>query len=182
MADETPATDPEYTAPATARAGAKPPRRKITLNVTWLVTVIAAILLCVASFYAGTAYEKNHNKSTATSGKFVSGQGGFGGGFGGRRMNGSIGSVTTVSSSSITVNDQRSGSTKTYSITSSTQITDNGSAVPYSDIQTGDTVLVTAGSSSSTTAERILVNPSFGGPGGTQNNSQGNSGGSTEAQ
>lgn len=93
-------------------------------------------------------------------------------------MNGDIGEVTAISSSSITINDRRSDSAKTYSITSSTQISDEGSTVDYTGIKTGDTVLITVDSSSSTTASRIVVSPGSGGP----NSAQSNSSGMTESQ
>lgn len=127
------------------------------------------VLAVIASFIAGDYF--GHNKGSTTvatantqssgTGNFGSG-GGYGGG-GGFRNGGSRGSVTAISSTSITVDDSRSGTSKTYTINSSTQISDNGSTVTTSDIQTGDTVFVMASSSTSTTATRILVNPSFGG-------------------
>ena len=137
--------------------------RRVTFSLRTAGLIAVVVFLCVLSFFGGRQYQKHHGGSSNAAAS--SGRGNFpgGGGFGGARRSGGIGSVTAISSSSITVNDQRSGSSKTYSITSSTQITDNGSTVDYTDIKTGDTVLVSADSSTSTTATRILVNPSFGG-------------------
>jgi hypothetical protein len=145
-------------------------RRTISFSTRGIGLVALVVVLCALSFFSGTAYQKHHGGSPATA----AGARGSGGGFSGARRSGGIGSVTAVSGSSITVDDQRSGS-KTYSISSSTQISDNGSTVDYTDIKTGDTVLVTTNGSTSTAATRILVNPSFGGggPGGTTQQSDG---------
>ena len=129
--------------------------------------VVAVLILSGLSFYGGIKYQKGHQSkaaaSTASQGSPFGqgGSGGPGGGFSGQRP--TFGSVTAVSSSSITVNDQTSGSSKTFSITSATTITDNSQTVTASDISVGATVAVIADSSSSTQASRILVNPSAGG-------------------
>jgi hypothetical protein len=121
------------------------------------------------SFYGGVAYQKSRHPQAATAA--ANGQGGFGGRggrFGGQRP--TIGPVTAISGTSITVQDSRTSSSTTLSITSSTQITDNGQTVAASDIQTGDTVAAIASTTDKTQAARILVNPSFGG-GASSNNS-----------
>jgi hypothetical protein len=69
--------------------------------------------------------------------------------------------VTVISSTSITVQDT-SGNATTYAITGDTVITDQGQQVTYTDIQTGDTVLVIPDRSDTSNAERIIVNPDFG--------------------
>jgi len=133
--------------------------------------VILGIIIIVAvaglSFYWGVSYQKGHTSSSPTASH--QGPGGFGG-FGGGRFSGSrtVGTVSTISSTSITVQPQN-GSAKTYTINGSTVISDNGSTVSYSSIKNGDTVFVISGSSTSTVATRILVNPSFGGFGGGGN-------------
>lgn len=137
------------------------------------IAVIAAIVvLCGLSFAGGAAYQKHQAKPAAQL-QGDSSNRGFPGGGQGMRRGGSIGQVTAVSDTSITVNDQRTSSSKTFTINSSTSITDNGQTVAASDIKTGDTVLVMASSSDSSTATRILVNPSFGGGfGGNADQSQ----------
>ena len=75
---------------------------------------------------------------------------------------GTLGEVTKVSSDSITVTDQRSGTETTYKITSDTAITKDSKTASTSDIATGDTVMVR--SSDSSTATAIDVNPTMGGP------------------
>lgn len=139
-----------------------PPRRQITFTVGSMLTVLAVVVLCLASFFAGTLYQKNHTANTAAKAGSQTGQNAFSG-FRGRR--GSIGSVTAVSSTSITVSNQRTGTSNTYAINSSTVITKDGTAAAASDIQAGDTVLVRPAASDASVAASISVDPSFGGPG-----------------
>ncbi len=138
---------------------------QITVSRTWLA-IVAVVVLMALSFYGGTAYQKSKQpKSVAAAGNSA-GPGGFGGRgrFGGQRP--TIGQVTAISSTSITVQNTNTNASTTLSITSSTQITDNGQTVTTSDIQTGDTVLVSASTTDKTQAARILVNPGFGGGAG----------------
>jgi hypothetical protein len=146
----------------------KRPGKKVTLSTTTLGAIAVVIVLCILSFMGGTAYEKHHNKVTATAVTSATGATGFGGGTGNglRRGGGSIGAVTAVSDTSITVTNSRTNASTTYAITSSTVITDNGTTVAASDIQTGDTVLIMTSTTDTSTATTILVNPSFGGAGG----------------
>jgi hypothetical protein len=158
---------PEEHAAQQVNENAKPKK----LNPVFVV--LGAIVLLALSFFGGTRYEKAHvtNATTTTASTGQPGsRGSFGGGGPGGFSNGDrvIGTVSSASSTSISVKDARSGSTTTLSISSSTKITDNGSTVTASDIQAGDTVLVSKSSSSSTTATTIMVNPSFGGQGGGQ--------------
>ena len=126
--------------------------------------VIVVIVLCGLSFLGGTAYGKHSQAPTTTASAGFRGSGGPGGG---RFSNGGgFGQVTAVSSSSITLQNPMSGTSNTYSITSSTGITDNGQTVTASDIQVGDTIIVRVASSGSTTASSIIVNPNVGGGGG----------------
>lgn len=166
----------EYVTGEEYEAMKKTPHSHAKTSKNPIVFIIIAVVLMGLSFYGGIAYQKSKQPKTASSaaGAFGSSSGGSGGGggrFSGQRP--TIGSVTAISATSITVQDSRTGSSVTLSITNSTQITDNGQTVAASDIQTGDTVLVTASTSSSSQASRILVNPSFGG------GSSGASGGSS---
>lgn len=146
-------------------------RKKPTNKLIGLAALVIAVGL--ASFFGGIQYQKGQQKTASTNNSFTSNNGQFpssggfnGGGPGGRQMGG-FGTVTAVNDSSISVQNSRSGSITTYSITSSTTVSDNGSTASVSNIQTGDTVIVQTSSSSSTTATQIIVNPSFnGGPGG----------------
>jgi hypothetical protein len=154
--------------------------RQVTIQTLWLGWAAVAVVLLAVGFWSGLIYQKHHTKTVASNSVSASSNGLAGrGGFGGGRRLGGFGQVTAVSPTSITITNQRTGASTTYAITSGTAITDNGQAVTTTDIQTGDTVIITNASSSSTTATRILVNPSFGGGfGGTSapvspNNSSG---------
>ncbi len=151
------------------KSKSSPGGRRVTLQTRTLGLAGLVIVLCGLSFWGGTAYQKGHAPKAiaTTSSSGGSGAGGFGGG-GRGRFSGGLGQVTAVSTSSITITNQRTNASTTYSITSSTTITDSGQTVTASDIQTGDTVLVSTSGSASTTATRILVNPSFGGGFGGQ--------------
>ena len=124
---------------------------------------IAIVIVAILSFYGGISYQKQHQTNTSnTSGTSST----AGSGFGGRRLGGgnrTIGQVSAISSSSISITSQTDGSTKTFAISSSTQISDSGQSVTTSDIKVGDTVFVSASSTAASQALRILVNPSFGG-------------------
>jgi hypothetical protein len=136
----------------------------------WNIVLIGAVVLLIAGgcFYGGIAYEKGHvstaNVSKETDGSGFGGYGGRGGYGGGDRV---VGQVTAISPTSITVQNTRTGTSSTLSITSSTEISDNGQTGTTSDISSGDTVFITESSSDTSQASRIIVNPSFGGnPGG----------------
>jgi len=138
-------------------------------------TIAIALLIALGGFYSGVHYQKGRQKNTAaTSNQSATGSGFGGGNFGGgfRRQgnaNRLIGTVSAISSTSITV-QSRTGTSKTLAITSSTTITNNGATASASDIQTGDTVFVTIDSSKTANAASIALNPSFGGGQGSSLN------------
>ena len=141
----------------------RPPssRRKHAVRVplVWLIVVLVVGVLC---FFIGDSYGKDHAPKSAALATTRSGA--FGGRFGGAGPTlRAFGTVSSISSTSIAIANQRTGSNVTYNITSSTQITDNSQTVSYTDIQTGDSVIITLASASSTNASSIVVNPSFGG-------------------
>jgi len=129
----------------------------ISYNSKTIIKVLAVILLMLLSFAVGQYYGDHHTKPSTAAAFGAAGPGGF------RRNGGGIGSVTAVSASSITIQNARTGTSNTYSIDSSTKITDNGQTVSASSIATGDRVLIMPASSGSTVAATIIVNPSFGG-------------------
>jgi hypothetical protein len=132
---------------------------------------IIVLLVAAGGFASGVSYQKGHNASanvTAAGRQFGQAGGAFGGG---ARRSGGRGQVTAVSASSITISDQRTGGTKTYNITSTTKITNNGAIATASDIVTGDGVFIITSSASSSDATQILVNPSMMSPGGGQSTS-----------
>lgn len=149
-------------------------RSKSATNPNYIkygIISVVVIVLCGVSFGAGMSYQKgkqttpttaNTNEQFPSQGSGPGGFGGQGGFRNGQRPN--IGEVTAVSSDSITIQDSRSNSNKTFKITSETTVQDNGSAASASDIKSGDTVLVIADSSDASTASQIMLNPSFNGP------------------
>lgn len=159
-------------------------------NVTLYIATAAAVVLAGAGgFFGGIQYEKSVAGSGAQQGSMngtnVPGGSGFGGRGGGFRRAGGLGTVTAISSDSITISETQgpqSGSStatsKTYKITSSTTVTNNGSSASVSDIKTGDRVIIRTSSSDTTTATSIMDNPSFGGAPGGQTQSDGNPNGS----
>jgi hypothetical protein len=158
-----------------------PSKRVQGNNIIWLAP-LGVILLCGLSFFAGTGYEKGHVKSTSASatatGGFGNRTGGRSGRFAGQRPN--IGDVTAISPTSITIQDSFDNSTKTFSITSTTTVTNGSQTGAISDIQTGQRALVRTSSTTSTQATAIDINPSFGGgqggnSGTTNPDSSGNS-------
>jgi len=145
-------------------------------NSKYVIGVVVAVLALAISFYAGVQYQKQHNTSLASA---RSRFGAFGGGHFGDRV---IGTVTAISPTSISINSRMNNSVVTLSITSSTQISDNGQTVTSSDIKTGDTVFVSEDTSDTSQASRILVNPSFGGFGGGGSSSGSNTNSSSGSQ
>jgi len=129
---------------------------------------VGILVVAILSFLAGMQYEKGKTPTTVAANTSSSGQasngsggqGGFGGGF--QRGDRAFGTVSSVSSTSITI-QTRSGSTSTYTITSSTTVTDSGQSSSVSDIQTGDTVILSLDSSNTQDVSSIMLNPSFGG-------------------
>ena len=151
----------------------RPPKKTVSVNYNgWtFVKVIAAIIIILVAFGIGVAVGDHHKASTTAMGQpFV---GGF------RRGGGGIGTVSAVSSSSITINDLRSGTAKTYAITSSTSITSGGQSVSASSITDGERVVVIPSTSNSSDAATIIVNPSFGGGAAPNNNGSATSGSTT---
>lgn len=145
---------------------------------TGLIIVVAVCSLLIGG--AG-GYAIGHSKSSSANlpgsgqmGSFGSGSSSGQGGPGGRMgmMGGAMGTVTAISSDSITVEDQMNSESKTFSITSSTTVTEGGSTASLSDISTGDTVMVrtarssSSSSSSSSVATSIVINPTM--PSGSQ--------------
>lgn len=156
-----------------------------TAKVTTLV--VGGIVLLSLGFFGGIQYQKGKGNNTLASNdgnqqQFPgSADGSFGNGSGmgnmGRGMPGGFGEVTAVTTSNITVKNSRSGSSTTYSITSSTKVTNGQTAASVSDIAVGDTVIVQTDSSDAKQASSIILNPQMGGgPTG------GNSGGSLDVQ
>jgi len=135
----------------------------------YVVAPILALAIAGGSFYGGMAYQKTQGGKTGAQAYGQNGRYGAGGGFGGgmRQRNGSMGTVTTMSATSISLTT-RAGANVTYSIDSSTQILNQGATATVSDITTGATAMVQTASSSSTVATRIMLGGFGGGQSGAQ--------------
>jgi len=137
----------------------------------WLKPLVGFLLFAAvagASFYGGMSYQKGrqptvNSANDGQAGQSVPGQQGAGYGPMGGNAQGAMGKVTAISSSSISVEDARTSSATTYSITSSTTITDNGQSASTSDIAVGDSVLVVPNTSQSSQAAQIMLSPQVGG-------------------
>jgi hypothetical protein len=142
------------------------PKKSVSVSSSTVTLAIAFVIVAGLAFWGGTAYQKHHNRgATLTTNR----RGLLGGG---RFAGGGFGSVTSISSTSITVQNSRSGTSKTFAITSSTKVEDNGASATTSTISTGDPVIVMPSSTNASDAATIIVNPSFGGGfGGPASNS-----------
>lgn len=133
-----------------------------------IVMVVAAVVLVAVGFFAGMQVQKSTGSKTTAN---AAGPGSFGGQGGGGFRRGGGGTFGTVSSingtTSMVVQDSRTGTSTTVNFSSSTTVTDGSSSSSLSAIATGDTVVVmgTKASDGSVTATRVLLNPSFGGGG-----------------
>jgi len=173
--------EPESKAQHTTYAIGKKPHD--TVFVKYVAVTVLILAIGVGGFFGGIQFQKSQATTNPTIANTPDGTGQAGNGFGGgtsmRRMGG-FGTVTAISSSSITLSVQTGGpdadssstaTTKTYTITSSTSVTNSGAAATVSDITVGDIVRIQTDSSTSTTATSIEINPTFGGRGAPTNSS-----------
>lgn len=159
----------------------------ISRNVLLAVGIVLGLSL---SFLAGVQYQKVHTVSTASGLRTgdIAGPGDMGmGGRYGMRMGG-VGTVTAISSSSITIiqrsfgpDASSSGTSKTYAINSSTKITADGATATTDDIKTGDTVFIRTSGSASTTATEIRVGDMPGPGASTQDSTSTSTDGSNDS-
>ncbi len=157
--------------------GLKVPRG--TKLVKYGVVALVLVLLCGASFAAGSHWSKNRRSRLSATGKNsangysnrggmltpgglmgrgsnANGAGGTGRTNGGHRA--TVGQVTAISGDSITIQNSAANSTQTFKITSKTIIQNGESAATTGDIKTGSTVAVTPFSTDAATASRIVLN------------------------
>lgn len=137
----------------------KPSLNKAQYNKQ-IILVIVAIIWSIGIFYVGVAYQKHHTKTTTAAATTSTPGGAFGarGGFGGGNFaNRTFGTVTAISSTSITINDTRTQGTTTLTINSSTTASDNGQTISISGITVGETVSITLNSTNKTVASSIMV-------------------------
>lgn len=128
-----------------------------------------AVALIIAAFFGGVLYQKSQTPATVTKSSVAGVKGGFGGGFGGaggQRRAGGFGAVTAISSTSITIQNSRTGASQTFSIGSDTTVTNMGQAGSISDIQTGDQVIIQPSTTDATHAATIRLGGFGGGASG----------------
>ncbi len=119
------------------------------------IGVIAAlIILPIAGFFAGTLYQKQMTPAAeATNGprQFA----------GGPRMmqNRAIGTVKSISETSITVTSKLDGADKTYTLSSNTTYKNGRESAQFSDVKTGDTVMLVLDESDNTKVTTVTLNP-----------------------
>ena len=162
---ETQSAQETFAKPPIATAPAQMPKKTRPLSQTtmWILIGVAFLVGGGGGFAIGmmAGDDDTTSKTTSNSNQFQnSGPGDMGGGP--TRGGGTLGEVTKVSSDSITVTDQRSGTETTYKITSDTAITEDSKTASASDIASGDTVMIRSSDNSIATA--IQVNPTMGGP------------------
>ncbi len=154
---------------------ARPVRKSASVEKYMTQPVITGVVVAViagVAFMSGVQYQKRKTttaKAVVTTNasvpQFNGGAAAGGVPSGARRGRGGVfGTVSAVSDSSITVTNSRTNADQTLSITSATVITNSGATASVSDIQSGDSVVITPDTSDSTVAARIMVNPAF--PGG----------------
>lgn len=152
-------------------------RKPFAGKSSWIVGIVGALLIGMCGgIMIGMQIGKSSIQPAdgmASNGQMQQPDGGD------RQDRGTTGTVTAVSSNSITIKSTRGNTETTYTITSSTTVTDNGSSASVSDIEVGDTVRIQVSTSDndSTTATNIEINPTEnadrGGPGGNAPTSAG---------
>lgn len=130
----------------------------------WLIAGLAALLIAMIAYGLGYHMSRNGFDDRAGYGVGMMRGGVYGpngvNGTGFRTrgmMNGAVGTVSAVSSSSITIKDTTRGGTVTYTIDGNTKVTEDGTTKAVSDIQTGNTVRVYATGSDTTVATQIVI-------------------------
>jgi hypothetical protein len=123
-----------------------------------MMIIAVLVVLPIAGFFVGVAYEKQTgNKTAATS------QNRPGGRFGQNMRNRAIGTAEAITDTHITI-ASRLGTDKTYTITSSTTFKNGTSDAKAGDIKVGNTVLVTLDPNDTSKAVGVTINPTFNRP------------------
>jgi hypothetical protein len=160
-------------------SNAKPPKSVSPKQRQYIVYGGILTVACCISFVAGVLSQKGHNDNTldtqtgttsqyGTNNQLAQGMGA------GRMRGGAFGTVTAISETSITIDDQRQGTEATYTITSDTTISDSGTTATISDIAEGDTVMIAPDPSDSGTAATINLGAPTGVPRGYQDSTDNN--------
>lgn len=124
--------------------------------------VVALIILPIAGFFAGVQYQKQvgGTQSANTSQDRIGGPRVFGGG--------AVGTVKSISDTSIVITDRMQGTEKTFTLTGDTTYKNDKETAARTDIKEGDTVLIQTDRTETTKATSVTLNPSFQQPGDGQ--------------
>lgn len=120
----------------------------------WTVLIVLVVASLIIGFVLGAQFEKEKTGGTPSKSRNSYGRYNM-------RRSGALGTVIAVSDSSITIQNQRTGSDQTFTITSTTTITQNSSSASIGDVKAGDTVLIRTNSTDGSTATSIIINPSL---------------------
>lgn len=145
-------------------------KKTLSFPIVPMLGVLVVIALMTGSFLAGIQYQKQQQKSITPA--LVGQNNGFGGQGQPKRGFGDMGTVTAITDTAITVKNAQSGATKTYTIGTSTTITEDGNELTATQIQVNDSVLIQTDTADTAVATQIIVNPTFGAPSGANNGAQ----------
>lgn len=144
-----------------------PAKRQKPQWLPWVGGGVLVVLLLLGAFWAGrvmnrgrsVTIDRDDNFSTTRGYSDIPGgaQNMPSGGFRGRGMMGTLGTVTAISSDSITVKDTQRGGLVTFKIDSSTKVTNGTDTKAVSDITTGASVRIQDSTSDSLTAGTITI-------------------------
>lgn len=145
-------------------------KRQTPQWLPWVGGGVLILLLLIGAFWVGRGMNKGRsvtidrddNFSTMRGYSDIPGSGNGSqtmpsGGFRGRGMMGTVGTVTSISSDSITIKDTQRGGLVTFKISSSTTVTSGTDTKAVSDIKIDATVSIEASTSDSLTAASIAI-------------------------
>lgn len=118
---------------------------------------VTAIVIAALGFGGGIVYQKGKQSSNDAPVARGANDSNFRASFNGPR--GTMGTVTAVSSTGISLEDSRSGTASTLEITDATKVTNEGQTASISDVKVGDTVMVQSDSTNAKQAAQISLNP-----------------------
>jgi hypothetical protein len=146
--------------------------KKTSIDITRKQGLFALGLLLIIVLTVGSLHYVKSHQTSPHPGQFgrnaPDGSGDPSGRMGGRNgaMRGGVfGQVTTVSATSITIKNARTGADNTLTISDSTIVTNNGQTATVSDVKTGDNVLVRPDTTDTKQAAQITLNPQMPGRG-----------------
>jgi hypothetical protein len=121
--------------------------------------VIAIIVLPIAGFFAGMQYQKQTSPATGAQNTSR-----FGGRMGAGLRDRAIGTVKSITATSIRLTSRFDNTDKTYTTNSDTTYKDGTADAQAADIKTGATVALTLDSNDNTKVKTITINPTMARP------------------